>query len=132
MPFALVLFEGVRSAEPPSSSGMAAARWSSTAPLAERVAISLPLAMNSARAAAIASFPIDGQFSIVPALELGAELSCLPVSRLLPPRSGLERSDFVLWHLAPFYSAAGAGRGRGGADMVAPSAGPYRSRMTQN
>src|ERR1700726_1479783 len=25
--------------------------------------------------------------------------SWLPVSRLLPPRSGLERSDFVLWHL---------------------------------
>ena len=43
MPFAFVLFEGVRSAEPPSSSGMAAARWSSTAPLAARVAISLPL-----------------------------------------------------------------------------------------
>src|SRR5450432_2551719 len=27
-------------------------------------------------------------------------LSWLPVSRLLPPRSGLERSDFVLWHKA--------------------------------
>src|SRR6266849_3388408 len=27
-------------------------------------------------------------------------LSWLPVSRLLPPRSGLERSDFVLWHLS--------------------------------
>src|SRR5712691_124519 len=25
-------------------------------------------------------------------------LSWLPVSRLLPPRSGLERSDFVRWH----------------------------------
>src|SRR5260370_24735427 len=25
-------------------------------------------------------------------------LSWLPVSRPLPPRSGLERSDFVLWH----------------------------------
>jgi hypothetical protein len=25
-------------------------------------------------------------------------LSWLPVSRLLPPRSGLERSDFVPWH----------------------------------
>src|SRR6266705_6513007 len=27
-------------------------------------------------------------------------LSWLPVSRLLPPRSGLERSDFVLWPVA--------------------------------
>jgi hypothetical protein len=26
-------------------------------------------------------------------------LNWLPASRLLPPRSGLERSDFVLWHL---------------------------------
>src|SRR6202140_1109820 len=26
-------------------------------------------------------------------------LNWLPVSRFLPPRSGLERSDFVLWHL---------------------------------
>src|ERR1700681_1301454 len=62
MPFALVLFEGVRSAEPPSNSGIAAARWSSTAPLAERVAISLPLAMNSARAAAIAFCQSAGNF----------------------------------------------------------------------
>src|SRR5450631_2641351 len=62
MPFALVLFEGVRSAEPPSNSGIAVARWSSTAPLAERVAISLPLAMNSARAAAIAFFQSGGNF----------------------------------------------------------------------
>ena len=41
---------------------MAAARWSSTAPLAERVAISLPLATNSARAAAIACFQSVGNF----------------------------------------------------------------------
>jgi hypothetical protein len=26
----------------------------------------------------------------------------LPASRLLLPRSGLERSDFVLWHIASF------------------------------
>jgi len=26
-------------------------------------------------------------------------LSSLPASRLLIPRNGLERSDFVLWHL---------------------------------
>src|SRR6267378_1274276 len=62
MPFAFVLFDGVRSAEPPSSSGIAAARWSSTAPLAERVAISLPLEMNSTRAAAIAFFQSGGNF----------------------------------------------------------------------
>src|ERR1700712_2300270 len=62
MPFAFVLFEGVRSAEPPSSWGMAAARWSSTLPLADRVAISLPPATNSARAAAIALFQSAGNF----------------------------------------------------------------------
>jgi hypothetical protein len=62
MPFTLVLFEGVRSAEPPSNSGTVAARWSSTAPLAERVAISLPLAMNSTRAPAIAFFQSGGNF----------------------------------------------------------------------
>src|SRR5580700_3088386 len=62
MPFAFVLSEGVRSAEPPSNSGIVAARWSSTAPLAERVAISLPLAMNSTRAAAIAFFQSGGNF----------------------------------------------------------------------
>src|SRR5438309_11639812 len=28
-------------------------------------------------------------------------LDWLPASRLLPPRSGLERSDFVLWPIAP-------------------------------
>ena len=27
-------------------------------------------------------------------------LNWLPASRLLPPRSGLERSDFVHWHQA--------------------------------
>ena len=34
-------------------------------------------------------------------------LSWLPASRLLPPRSGLERSDFVHWHKAdvPLASA---------------------------
>jgi hypothetical protein len=29
-----------------------------------------------------------------------SSLGRLPVSRLLPPRSGLERSDFVLWRKA--------------------------------
>ena len=33
--------------------------------------------------------------TLPPQLSLSSQL--LPISRLLPPRSGLERSDFVLW-----------------------------------
>ena len=32
-------------------------------------------------------------------------LGWLPASRLLPPRSGLERSDFVPWHIATCCTA---------------------------
>jgi hypothetical protein len=49
----------------------------------------------------------------------------------LAPRSGLERSDFVLWHFTSFQYATGPGRGRGVADMVGPSAGPTRSGTTR-
>ena len=38
-------------------------------------------------------------------------------SRLLPPRSGLERSDFVLWPIASFRCDAEFGRYRGKADI---------------
>src|SRR6266481_765308 len=40
-------------------------------------------------------------------------LSWLPVSRLLPPRSGLERSDFVLWHFSEVLRCPLYGRYRG-------------------
>src|ERR1700724_737770 len=96
MPFALVLFEGVRSAEPPSSSGIAAARWSSTAPLAERVAISLPLAMNSARAAAIAFFQSGGNF---PSLRRSAQFGRRRLDTVGP---GHARRAALRANLAPF------------------------------
>src|ERR1700716_4025030 len=104
MPFALVLFDGVRSAEPPSSSGMAVARWSSTAPLAERVAISLPLAMNSAPGGALAllparnelgwgrrdrHLPVGRQLPVVPALELGPQFSWRRLDAVCPSHVGL-------------------------------------------
>src|SRR5216684_3325657 len=44
-------------------------------------------------------------------------LDRMPASRLLLPRSGLERSDFVLWHIASFRCAAEFGRYRGIADI---------------
>src|SRR6201987_5371946 len=40
-------------------------------------------------------------------------LNRLPASRLLLPRSGLERSDFVPWPFVTFCSAARFGRERG-------------------
>ena len=44
-------------------------------------------------------------------------LNRLPAPRLLLPRSGLERSDFVPWHIASFRCAAAFGRYRGTADI---------------
>ncbi len=43
----------------------------------------------------------------------------LPASRLPPPRSGLSRSDFVLWHTAAPPSFAGESGYRGGPDAPA-------------
>jgi hypothetical protein len=40
----------------------------------------------------------------------GCPLNWLPTSHLLPPRSGLERSDFVLWHIADSLVPARYGR----------------------
>jgi hypothetical protein len=40
-----------------------------------------------------------------------------PASRLLPPRSGLERSDFVPWHEAADQVLICVGRFRGKADV---------------
>lgn len=57
---AFVLLDGVRSADPPKSSGMALNRWSSTAPLAWRVASSLPSRTNCSRALAMATFQPSG------------------------------------------------------------------------
>src|SRR6266849_1447534 len=61
-------------------------------------------------------------------------LSWLPVSRLLPPRSGLERSDFVLWHIATFCCAVEFGRHRGIADIeqAAPAKPELRLRALVN
>ena len=42
-----------------------------------------------------------------------ASLDRLPASRLLLPRSGLERSDFVLWHKADVLKASPDVRIRG-------------------
>ena len=44
----------------------------------------------------------------------------LPASRLLLPRSGLERSDFVRWHIASFRFDAQFGRYRCIADSGKP------------
>src|SRR6266851_2333754 len=49
-------------------------------------------------------------------------LDRMPASRLLLPRSGLERSDFVLWHITSFRCAAEFDRYRGIADSGEPSA----------
>jgi hypothetical protein len=46
----------------------------------------------------------------------------LPASRLLLPRSGLERSDFVRWHKADLSKAGPDVRFRGSADIVKLSA----------
>src|SRR5450631_685695 len=56
-------------------------------------------------------------------------LSWLPVSR--PPRSGLERSDFVLWQIAKIFCNAKLDRYRGMTDVAGPTVGPSRSRMTR-
>jgi hypothetical protein len=55
-------------------------------------------------------------------------LNWLPASRPLLPRSGLERSDFVRWHIASFRCDAEFGRYRGKADMAGLAAGSTRSR----
>jgi hypothetical protein len=57
-------------------------------------------------------------------------LNWLPASRLLLPRSGLERSDFVLWHIATFRFTAEFGRNRCIADMAGLAGGPSPSRFS--
>src|ERR1700752_3457865 len=55
-------------------------------------------------------------------------LNRLPAPRLLLPRSGLERSDFVHWHIASFRCAAEFDRYRGLADMAGLAGDPILSR----
>jgi hypothetical protein len=57
-------------------------------------------------------------------------LNRLPASRRLLPRSGLERSDFVLWPIASFRCGAEFDRYRGIADMAGLAGDPIPSRMT--
>ena len=54
-----------------------------------------------------------------------SSLDRLPAFRLLLPRSGLERSDFVRWHIASFRCAAEFGRYRGIADSGKPPPGGF-------
>jgi hypothetical protein len=53
---------------------------------------------------------LDSQDRGSPLLPLLYTLNRLPASRLLPPRSGLERSDFVHWPIASFRCYATIGR----------------------
>jgi hypothetical protein len=54
---------------------------------------------------AVLDHALHANRTLVDRVDLATKLSLssldrLPVSRLLLPRSGLSRSDFVLWHLA--------------------------------
>src|SRR5215471_2476857 len=60
---------------------------------------------------------LDSQDRGSPLLPLLYTLNWLPASPLLLPRSGLERSDFVLWPIASFRGDAEFGRYRGIADV---------------
>jgi hypothetical protein len=44
-------------------------------------------------------------------------LNRLPAPRFSLPRSGLERSDFVQWHIAKLFCSAELGRHRGMTDI---------------
>jgi hypothetical protein len=48
-------------------------------------------------------------------------LNRLPASRLLLPRSGLERSDFVRWPFDTYCTATTVGRKRGIAEIDRPT-----------
>src|ERR1700739_2367919 len=56
-------------------------------------------------------------------------LNRLPAPRLLLPRSGLERSDFVLWHIP---DVLGDGRPKGLANFARPSYSGPLSKCTIN
>src|ERR1700757_4343361 len=72
--------------------------------------------------------------TLVDRVDLATPLSLssqrLPAPRLLLPRSGLSRSDFVRWPIATFRFATEFDRYRGIADMAGLGAGSSRSRMT--
>src|ERR1700747_3315150 len=59
-------------------------------------------------------------------------LNRLPAPRLLLPRSGLERSDFVHWPIASFRCGPEFDRYRGIADMAGLAGDPIPSRMTRS
>jgi len=60
--------------------------------------------------------------TLVDRIDLATPLSLssqpLPAPRLLLPRSGLERSDFVLWHKTDMLGGAAKVRYRGKADLI--------------
>src|SRR6267143_3695369 len=59
-------------------------------------------------------------------------LSSLPASRLLLPRSGLERSDFVLWHETDMPTAMRDVRSRGqsGKHLLAARISPFDPKQS--
>jgi hypothetical protein len=84
----------------PAGCGGASARWRNHTPTQRTDIVSL---MGSSILSEVDNTSISGPGSQT---RQRFPLSWLPVSRLLPPRSGLERSDFVQWHIASFGFAA--------------------------